>query len=422
LTPRDDRFLDMPSSAQFDAAIEQVLRGGAVGDDVATFARFVDDMRVMGDRPPPPPSPKLAALLAGTPAGSQARASVAPFRWRAKSRLRARSVQPRSGRSRTAGIRLRLVAMPIAGKAAVFLAVATCAAAGAASGILPEPATHFLRRAIEVVTPFELPDDASARPGRGERRVDNTGTISGDEPSDAGTSPAGSPPAAVASDAGAARDQDGEAGTGSRPEANATDEASSGAETGSEPGASAWPPKAARPASSPPPGLGPKVAPPDAGQPTEPAPKTGHVPPGNGAPGTPHPGGPGSGDALLMDPGTRTERPRAPAPKGPSARRGSPDEPLSDAPRDRPHHGPPPGVGPGQSSSGGASTGGPRPVPSSGTSPGYGPDRGQHGQHHPHGCQAADCGPRGPHNSERAPGGDTSAHPVDAAAPLAPPP
>jgi hypothetical protein len=398
LTPRDDRFPDMPSSAQFDAAIEQVLRGGAVGDDVATFARFVDDMRVMGDRPPPPASPELAALLAGTPAGSQARASVAPFRWRAKSRLRARSVQLRSGRSRTAGIRLRLVAMPITGKAAVFLAVATCAAAGAASGIFPEPATHFLRRAIEVVTPFELPDDASARPGRGERRVDNTGTISGDEPSDAGTSPAGSPPAAVASDAGAARDQDGEAGTGSRPEANATDEASSGADTGSE------------------------AAPPDAGQPTEPGPETGHVPPGNAAPGTPRSGGPGSGDALLMDPGTTTERPSAPAPKGPSARPGSPNEPLSNAPRDRPHHGPPPGVGPGQSSSGGASTGGPRPAPSSGTSPGYSPDRGQHGQHHPDGCQAADCGRRGPHNSERAPAGDTSAQPVDAAAPLAPPP
>jgi hypothetical protein len=398
LTPRDDRFPDMPSSAQFDAAIEQVLRGGAVGDDVATFARFVDDMRVMGDRPPPPASPELAALLAGTPAGSQARASVAPFRWRAKSRLRARSVQLRSGRSRTAGIRLRLVAMPITGKAAVFLAVATCAAAGAASGIFPEPATHFLRRAIEVVTPFELPDDASARPGRGERRVDNTGTISGDERSDAGTSPAGSPPAAVASDAGVARDQDGEEGTGPRPEANATDEASSGADTGSE------------------------AAPPDAGQPTEPGPETGHVPPGNAAPGTPRSGGPGSGDALLMDPGTTTERPSAPAPKGPSARPGSPNEPLSNAPRDRPHHGPPPGVGPGQSSSGGASTGGPRPAPSSGTSPGYSPDRGQHGQHHPDGCQAADCGRRGPHNSERAPAGDTSAQPVDAAAPLAPPP
>ena len=99
MTPRDDRLPEMPSSAQVDAAIEQVLRGGAVGDDVATFARFVDDMRVMGDRPPPPASPELAALLAGTPAGSQARASVAPFRWRPKSRLRARSAQPRSGRS-----------------------------------------------------------------------------------------------------------------------------------------------------------------------------------------------------------------------------------------------------------------------------------------------------------------------------------
>jgi hypothetical protein len=422
LTPRDDRFPDMPSRAQFDAAIEQVLRNDAVGDDVATFARLVDDLRVMGDRPPPPPSPELAALLAGTPAGSQARASVAPFRWRAKSRLRARSVQPRSGRSRTAGIRPRLVAVPIAGKAAVFLAVATCAAAGAASGIFPEPATHFLRRAIEVVTPFELPEDASARPGRGERRVDNTGTISGDEPSDAGMSPAGSPPVAAASDAGVARDQDGEAGADPRPEANATDEASSWAETYPAPAISAGPRTATTPTSSPPPGVGPKAAPPHAKPPTEPGPMTDHVPPGHAAPGAPRPSGPGSGDTLPMDPGTTRERTSAPAPKRPSARPGSPGEPSSNAARDRPHDGPPPGVGLGQSSSGGASPGEPRPGPSSGTSPAYGPDRGQHGHHHPDGCQAADCGPGAPHHSERGPGGYTSAQPVDAAAPLAPPP
>jgi hypothetical protein len=414
LTPRDDRFPNMPSSSQFDAAIEQVLRGDAVADDVATFARFVDDMRVMGDRPPPPPSPELAALLAGTAAGRQARASVAPFRWRTRGRLRARSVQPRSERSRTAGIRLRLVAVPVAGKAAVFLAVATCAAAGAASGIFAEPATNFLRRAIEVVTPFELPEDASARPGRGERRLDNTGTISGDEPSDAGMSPAGSPPVAVASDAGVERDQDGEAGADPRPEANATDEASSWAETYPEPAISAGPRTATAPTSSPPPGLGPKAAPPHAGPPTEPGPKTVHVPPGHAAPGTPRSGGPGSGDALLVDPGTTREDPSAPP--------GSPGEPSSNAARDRPHHGPPLGGRPDQSSSGGRSPGGPRPAPSSGKSPGYGPDRGQHGQHHPDGCQAADCGPRAPHHSERGPGGDTSAQHVDAAAPLAPQP
>ena len=74
---RGDRFPDMPSRAQLDAAIEQVLRGDEVGDDVATFARWVNDMRGMGGQPPPPPSPELAGLLAGCAGGHRAPANVA---------------------------------------------------------------------------------------------------------------------------------------------------------------------------------------------------------------------------------------------------------------------------------------------------------------------------------------------------------
>ena len=418
MTPRGDRFPDMLSSARFDAAIEQVLRGHAVGDDVAPIAAFVDDMRVMAG-PPPPPSPELAALLAGRAAG-QARASVVPSAPRTRNGLQPRSTRPRSRWSRSARIRLRVAVVPIAGKAAVLLAVATSAAAGAAAGILPEPATHFVRRAIEVVTPFELPDEAAARPGHTDEHMDVTGSTHGDEPGDAGTAPTSSPPVAIASDAALAQD----------PDVGADDPRSvpnpkgqrSGADTGSEPGASAWPPKAARSASSPPPGLGPKAAPPGAGPPTEPGPKTGHIPPGHAAPDTPRSGGPSSGDAPLMAPGSTKERTSAPAPNGPSVRPGSPGEPSSNGARDRPHHGPPPGVGPGQSSSGGAPPGGPRLAPSSGTSPGHGPGRGQNGQHHPDHCRPADCGPRAPDHAERGRGGYTSAQPVDAAAPLAPTP
>ena len=327
MTPRGDRFPDMLSSARFDAAIEQVLRGDAVGDDVASIAAFVDDMRVMAG-PPPPPSPELAALLAGRAAG-QARASVVPSAPRTRNGLQPRSTRPRSRWSRSARIRLRVAVVPIAGKAAVLLAVATSAAAGAAAGILPEPATHFVRRAIEVVTPFELPDEAAARPGHTDEHMDVTGSTHGDEPGDAGTAPTSSPPVAIASDAALAQD----------PDVGADDARSvpnpkgqrSGADTGSEPGASAWQPKADRPASSPPPGLGPKAAPPGAGPPTEPGPKTGHVPPGHAAPDTPRSGGPGSGDAPLMAPGSTRERTSAPAPKGPPARPGSPGEPSSNA-------------------------------------------------------------------------------------------
>lgn len=404
MTPRDDRFPNMLSSAQFDAAIEQVLRGDAVGDDVASIAAFVDDMRVMASEAPPPPSPEVAALLAGTAAG-QARTSVVPSPPRTRNSLQPRSTRPRSGRSRSARIRLRVAVMPIAGKVAVLLAVATSAAAGAAAGILPEPATHFVRRAIEVVTPFDLPDDAAARRGHTDEDIDVTGSTHGDEPGDTGTAPTSPPPVAIASDAALAQDRD--VGADDPRSVPNPEGQASGADTGSEPGASAWPPKAARPASAPPPGLGPKAAPPDAGQPTEPGPKTGHVPPGHAAPGTPRPGGPGSGDALLMDPGTTGEGPSAPAPKGPAAQPGSPGEPSSNAAGDRPHHGPPPGVGSGKSSPGGASPNGPLPAPPYGTSPGSGPDRGHHGQHHPDRCPPADCGPRAPHHSERVPGGDT---------------
>jgi hypothetical protein len=418
VTPRGDRFPDMLSNARFDAAIEQVLRGDAVGDDVASIAAFVDDMRVMAGRPPPP-SPELAALLAGRAAG-RARASVVPSAPLTRNGLQPRLTRPRARWSRSARIRLRVAVVPIAGKAAVLLAIATSAAAGAAAGILPEPAIHFVRRAIEVVTPFELPDDAAAQPGHTDAYMDVTGSTHGDEPGGAGTAPTSLPPVAIASDAALAQDPDVGADD-PRSVPNPKGQAS-GAVTGSEPEASAWQPKATRPASSPPPGLGPKAAPPDAGPPTEPGPKTGHVPPGHAAPDTPRSGGPGSGDAPLMAPGSTSERTSAPAPKGPPARPGSPGEPSSNAGRERPHHGPPPGVGPGQTSSGGASPGGPRPAPSSGTSPMFGPDRGHHGQRHPDRCRPADCGPRAPHHSERGRGGYTSAQPVDAAAPLSPPP
>jgi hypothetical protein len=338
MTPRGDRFPNMASSSRFDAAIEQVLRGDAVGDDIASIAAFVDDMRVMAGRPPPPPSHELAAVLAGR-AGQQARASVVASPARTRSRLHAGSTQPTSRRSRTTCLRLRITVVPIAGKAAVLLAVATSAAAVAAGGILPEPATHFVRRAIEVVTPFDLPDDAAARRGHTDEGIDVTGSTHGDEPGDAGTAPTSPPPVATAWDAAPAQDPDVGADD-PRSVPNPKGQAS-GADTGSEPGASASPPKAAPPASSPPPSLGPKAAPPDPGPPSEPGPKTGHVPPGHAAPGRPPPGGPGSGDAPLTAPASTKERPCAPAPNGPPPP-GSPKESSSNAARDRPHHGAPP--------------------------------------------------------------------------------
>jgi hypothetical protein len=396
MTPRDDRFPDMPPSVQFDTAIEQALRGDAVGDDVTTFARFVDDVRVMADRPPPPPSPALTALLAGSAAAREAASTAVPPPPRTRSRRRARLTQPTSRRLRPARIRLRVAAVPIAGKAAVLLAVTTAATAAAAAGVLPEPATQFVRRAIEVVTPFELPGDDDVRPEAGAQRVDHPSAADID-PDATAMPPAGSRPAGIAADAGDAHDAGVEANADPQPEPNPADEASSWAETYPEPDTSAWPTTPNPPTSSPPHSEGPtKAAPPDARSPTEPAPKTSHAPPGHASPGT---GGPGSGDAPLLHPDPNTDRPRQPAGKG---RPAPSTESSSNPARQRPPHRSPPGAGPG--------TGSNEEAPPSGR------DHGQCGQSRAGAPRPADCAPGAPHDPGGGPRGDIDpARAIDAA-------
>jgi hypothetical protein len=338
MTPRDDRFPDMPPSVQFDAAIEQALRGDSVGDDVATFARFVDDVRVMAERPPPPPSPALAALLAGSAATREARSTVVPRPPRTRSLPQARLTQPTSRRSRPAWIRMRVAAVPIAGKAVVLLAVATTATAGAAAGVLPESGTHFVRRAIEVVTPFELPGDDDARSEHADQRVDHP-SAAGIDPDATAVPPAASRPAAIAAGAGDAHDPGVEANADTQPEPNPADEASSGSGTYPEPEPSAWPTTPGPPASSPPESKGPKkAAPPNAGSPTEPGPKTGHVQPGHASPGTPGPGG-------LSDLDLTTHRPAQLLGKGRPARPRPAPGSSSNPAREPPQHGSHPAVG-----------------------------------------------------------------------------
>jgi hypothetical protein len=407
MTPRDDRFPDMPSSAQFDAAIEQVLRGDAVGDDAATFARFVGDMRVMADRPPPRPSPALAALLAGSAATREARSTVVASPPLTRSRQQARSTQTTGRRSRSARLRPRVALLPIAGKAAALLAVATTAAAGAAAGILPEPATHFVRRAIEVVTPFELPGEEATRPEHADRWADPARTARVDTGAGA-TPPANSRPAAIVSDAGVARDPDVEANAEPQSEPNPTDGASSLAETHPQPDTSAWPTTPNAPASSPPPSRGQKrPAPSDPGSPTEPAPKTGHVPPGHVSPATPRPGGPGSGDTPLSDPDPTTDRPGQPAGNGgparPGSSGGSSGGSSSDPARVRPQHGPPPDIGPETGSNEEAPTSGPPPADGHGPSVGSGRDHDGCGQPRVASPRPADCGPWAPPDPGREP-------------------
>jgi hypothetical protein len=423
MTPRDDRFPDMPPSVQFDAAIEQALRGDAVGDDVATFARFVDDARVMADRPPPPPSPALTALLAGSAATREATSTAVPPPPRTRSLLHVWPTQPISRRWRPARIRLRVAAVPIAGKAAaVLLAVATAATAGAAAGVLPEPATHFVRRAIEVVTPFELPGDDDVRPGHAAQRVDHP-SAAGTDPNATAMPAAASRPAAIAADAGDAHDPGVEAVADPQSEPPPADEASSWAETYPEPDTSARPTTPNPPTSSPPQSKGPKkAAPPDAGSPTDPGPKTGHVPPGHASPGAPRPGGPASGgNAPLFDPDPNTDRPGQPAGKGRPARPEPSGGPPSNPARERPQHGPPPGAGLGTGSNEEAPPSGPPPAAGHRPSARGGRDHAQCGQSRADAPGPADCASGAPHDPARGPGGDTGpARAVDAAVPEPP--
>ena len=97
MTGPSDRFPDMLSGTRIDAAIDQALNDATVPDDVAPFAGFVDDLRVMADRPVPRPSAELAALLAGHHATEpDAGATVRSLRARRRRRVRARAAMRRA--------------------------------------------------------------------------------------------------------------------------------------------------------------------------------------------------------------------------------------------------------------------------------------------------------------------------------------
>jgi hypothetical protein len=391
MTPGDDRSPDMGSRAHIDAAIERVLRGDAVGDDAAPFAAFIDDMQVMADRPPPPPSPELATVLSGSVARDPAPASVASLPPRGRSNVPARPTRPSSRRRRTSGMRRRAVALGVGAKAAALvLALVTTAVAGAAAGILPDPATHLLRRAVEAVTPFEMPDDAAAHPDGDADPVGSTEAAQGEELPEASATGVPTRPADVAAD------------QGPRPLPDLTEETSSGADADAETWTSAGPADTATPASSPPEELDPPMIPaPHAGPATPPAPKPGHVPPGQSPSGTPH--GDGSdGGAPFVDGGTPQDHSQPPAPKDSPPGRRTPQGAHSPPAHDGSHggsHEQLEGSGPGPRSPGEAPPSGHHPLPPSDAGPDREPDGDQCGQPSgtpPAGCHRADPDRGGP--------------------------
>ncbi|MGH9289850.1 MAG: hypothetical protein ACRD0V_16420 [Acidimicrobiales bacterium] len=337
MTHRDDRSSDMVSSDQFDAAIEQVLHGEAVGDDVASLARFVDDVRVMAAGLPPPPSPELAELLAGSTVNSVAPVAVTPLAPRSRSRAQARS---RSGRSRAAELRLRVAASGLAAKAAVSLAFAGAVAAGGAAGILPEPATHFVRRALEVVTPFELPDDDTDHHGRTAHPRVNAAATPGGTAREAAVIDIRSVDVELHSDADAPRlvNPTGDTSTWVRSYPKKGTSPTQGPKPATPPSA---PPKSNDPAKAPSPHGGPPTKP-------KPGPQQDHVPPGRPTSKDPHPGNSHSGGPPAEDRGPAEDRSKPSESNGPRSGPGSPADPPAGDDGQRPHGGPPPSVDPGE--------------------------------------------------------------------------
>jgi hypothetical protein len=355
MTRRDDRSPDMPSSAQFDAAIERVLRGDARYDDVMPLAGFVDDVRVMASGPPPPPSLELTAILAGSPAGSAASAHA---RW----------TRSRAGRPPATAVRVRVAALGVAGKAAVSLTLAGAVAAGGVTGILPDPANHFVRRAIEVVTPFELPDDATDHHGsRADPKADAAAPFA-HQPTKAAPAPARPTPPGTTREAAvfATRSPDVELQSGSEgpPEVSPAVDASHPVHThpNREPSPGQGP-KPATPTSSPYTSDEPASAPPSHGGPAtkpEPGPHRDDVPRGRPPAQTPPAGSSQSGGAPPQDRGPAEATPKTSSPNGPLSGPGSPGGPPPSGPNDPP----------------------PKPAqpPPCDPSPGGGPDRGSCGQ------------------------------------------
>jgi hypothetical protein len=171
VTGPDDRSGGTDPGATLDAVVERCLQGQATGDAPAFLATFLDDVRVATGGPPPPPSAALEALLSGAEAPHEApagpRGALAERASRRRGRLRhGPAAGPARQPRRARGVRLaqRLAAAGLAGKAVLALALGGTAAAGAcAAGVLPDPVDAVVRRVIELVTPFELPNDAFAR-------------------------------------------------------------------------------------------------------------------------------------------------------------------------------------------------------------------------------------------------------------------
>ncbi len=143
---------------RLDAVVEELLTGAvpAGPDDETEMQAFLDELRSLGQGPPPPPSAGLSRMLGGAAARPWLRvvdddevpAPSAPGSWDPTREVAAAGGSRGRGWTTTAAL----------GKAAALILVVTTAATSAGAHLLPERAQHTVTRAIESVTPFELDD------------------------------------------------------------------------------------------------------------------------------------------------------------------------------------------------------------------------------------------------------------------------
>ena len=176
-----------------DATAEALIAGdtGAGTGDLAGVSAFLHDLRALGEGEPPTPSPALARMLAGEPEP------------RAGSFLRlVGSDEDASGNSvasnghrRRADAGSRRPSAGVVAKAAVIALVATAGVTGAAAArLLPEPAQKAVSRAIETVSPFEVPGTSGGDAGGGaDEAMSRQGEAFDPGDGDRAAAPAGDP-------------------------------------------------------------------------------------------------------------------------------------------------------------------------------------------------------------------------------------
>jgi hypothetical protein len=159
MSASDDRPDEMFGDDELDTDFDMLLDGVAIDPRLVPLTRIVDDVHIVAGGPPPSPTVELAAVLRGDLVADEDLSPGAASAGRTARRCAPPSPRPASRQRSLARIPSRLGAMSLAAKVALGLAMAGAGAVGAGvAGVLPDPAADVVRRAVEAVTPFELPE------------------------------------------------------------------------------------------------------------------------------------------------------------------------------------------------------------------------------------------------------------------------